>query len=224
VRAVESSSAGAFRDIAPALDALPLFPLPTVLFPGALLPLHVFEPRYRTMLRDVLETHRTLAVVFVTDPDATDERGHPAIAQVAGVGVIADHNELPGGRLDILVRGRARVRLRELPFVPPYRRAAATLIPAPSAVIPPSDRTALLSAATGFAARVRERDPEFELTLPKDAPAAQLADLCAHYLVLDSRERQAILETLDPAARVRRVTDALVVQRLALSGDRGTLN
>jgi Lon protease-like protein len=224
VRAVDPSSAGAFRDIAPALDALPLFPLPTVLFPGALLPLHVFEPRYRVMMRDILETHRTLAVVFVTDPDATDEHGHPAIAQIAGVGVIADHNELPGGRLDILVRGRARVRLKELPFVPPYRRAAATLIPAPSAAVPPSDLTALLSAAAGFAARVRERDPEFELTLPKDAPAAQLADLCAHYLVLDSRERQAILETLEPAARIRRVTDALVLQRLALSGDHGTLN
>jgi ATP-dependent Lon protease len=205
-------------DLAPALEALPLFPLQTVLFPGALLPLHVFEPRYRALVRDILETHRALSVVLVTNPQGTDEHGHPAIAEVAGAGVIVDYAELPDGRYNILVRGRARVRLRELSFEPPYRRAAASVIEVPEVEVPQADLASLVSAATSFATIVRERERSFELPLPKNAPPALIADLCAHHLVIDPRERQAILEIGDVPARVRHVAEVLAMQRLALSG------
>jgi Lon protease-like protein len=218
------STSGKLRDLAPALSALPLFPLPTVLFPGAMLPLHIFEPRYRQMIRDALESHRALAVVLIQNPALVDEHGHPAIAEVAGAGVIVDHAELPSGRFNVLVRGRARVRIAELPFVEPYRRAEAIILNPPAIDVPQIDITALISAASAFTARVRERDPSFEFPLPRDVPASQIADLCAHHLVLDARERQQILETLDPVSRVRRVAEALTLQRLTLSNDPRDIN
>jgi ATP-dependent Lon protease len=228
---VSSSISSGLLDLAPALEALPLFPLSqAVLFPGALLPLHIFEPRYRAMIRDVLETHQSLAVVLLTDPGRSEVAGPgeesalPAIASIAGVGTIIDHAELPGGRYHILLRGRARVRLTELPFVPPYRRAAAEVLPSSSAQVPVSDLSALISTATAFSAIVHDRDKTFEFRLPKDAPAGTLADLCAHGLILDSRDRQTILETLDPVARVRRVTEVLAVQRLTLAPEHGAMN
>ena len=212
-------------DLAAALPRLPLFPLPqAVLLPGALLPLHVFEPRYRALVRDALETHRILSVVLITGAGAVDAHGHPAIAPVAGAGEIIDHVELPGGRYNILLRGRARVRLEELPFVPPYRAARATVLADEPGEITPDAPAALLAVATSFAATVRDRDPSFELRLPRDVSPGLLADLCAHHLVLDARERQAILETLDIGARVRRATDALALQRLTLSTDSRELN
>lgn len=205
-------------DLASALPELPLFPLPqTVLFPGALLPLHVFEPRYRALVRDALETHRILSVVLITDPRAIDAHGHPTIAEIAGVGEILDHAELPGGRYNILLRGRARVRLAERPFVPPYRTAVATVLEDHPGEVSTQDHAALVSTAASFAALVRERDSAFEFRLPRDAAASLVADLCAHHLILDARERQAVLETLDVGARVRRVTEALALQQLSLS-------
>jgi Lon protease-like protein len=236
---VDSPASTGLKDLAPALDALPLFPLPqTVLFPGALLPLHIFEPRYRAMVKDALETHRVLAVVLITGGTDTDS---PVIADVAGAGVIIDHAELPGGRYNILVRGRARVRLTELPFVPPYRRARGEiLMPSHAAItrgllgdtphtgghgeVSPGDLAALLSTAASFAAVVRERDKTFDFRTPKDAGPAAIADLCAHHLVLDAKERQAILETLDIGQRVRRVAEVLAVQRATLAPARGELN
>jgi ATP-dependent Lon protease len=215
---------GRFRDLAPALAALPLFPLEAVLFPDAVMPLHVFEPRYRAMVRDALATHRALAVVLVTDPRPIDEHGHPSIAGVATAGTILDHAELPGGRFNILLRGRARVRLDELPFVPPYRRARAEVMEDTGAEPTSNDLSALLSTATSFASLVRARDPSFELRLPRGLSAARMASLCASQLVLDTRERQAILETLDVGERVRRVTEAIAVQRLALSSLPGEAN
>ena len=224
-RRVNSPLTGKLRDLAPALSALPLFPLTSVLFPGALLPLHIFEPRYQEMVRDALETHHTLSVVMVTDQSITDAHGHPQIASIAGIGTIIDYAELPSGRFNILIRGRARVRLQELPFgEKAYRRARGTIIDPLAGEVPSTDLSALISAATAFASRVRERDPSFEFGLPKDAPAGLIADLCAHHLVLDARERQAILETLDTADRVRKVAGSLALQRLTLSHDPMDIN
>lgn len=212
-------------DIAGALGDLPLFPLPNaVLFPGAFLPLHVFEPRYRVMVRDVLQGHRALAVVMITDDEHLDRDGHPVIAEMAGVGIIVDHVELPGGRYDILLRGRARVRLRERPFDPPYRRAEASVVSAPVDDAPPAEVMALMSSAAAFAAVLDKAHGGFELRFPPNASPGTLADLCAHQLVIDARERQVILETMDVRARVRRVSEALVVQRLAFGSSDRELN
>ena len=212
-------------DLAAALPRLPLFPLPqTMIFPGALLPLHVFEPRYKAMVHDVLASHRLLSVVLITDTSALDAHSHPAIASVAGVGEIIEHAELPGGRYNILLQGRARVRLKELPFTPPYRTAAATLLEEVPADVPASAHAALLSTASAFAKLIRDRDRSFDFDVPAGSSSGLAADLCAQHLVMDPRERQELLETLDVAARVRRVTETLALQRHALSAVGHSLN
>lgn len=136
---------------------------------------------------------------------------------MAGVGVIVDSVSLPDGRYHILLQGRARVRLEELPFLPPYRRARATLLrSAPERTPTASDIAALLSSTAGFAATMRARDPDFELPFPPHASPTQVADLAAHYLILDARERQALLEELDIRARVRRTAQTLALQTAAI--------
>lgn len=208
-------------EIKPALDALPLFPLPhMVLFPSTMMALHVFEPRYKALVRDALSTNRTLAVVLIESDDAADDHGHPRIHRVAGVGTIVDHNELPGDRFNILLRGKARVTLEELPFIPPYRRARATVLEGNVADVPPGDVTALISTATAFASLVRERDQSFDFRVPSDLAPGEIADVCAAQLVVDARRRQTILEELDVAVRVRMVADALAEQHLNLRPSR----
>jgi ATP-dependent Lon protease len=211
---------------AQALQSLPVFPLPqTVLFPGALMPLHIFESRYRTMVRDCLATHKTMAVALIRGREGRERHGRPAIEAVAGLGVIIDHVELPDGRYNILLCGRSRVRLEELPFVPPYRRARAVVLAPIASEVPPRDVTALLASASAFAADIRARDPDFDFQIPAHATSAAAADLAAHHLVLDARERQAILEMLDIGARIRRTTEALALQHAALSSTaRGPMN
>ncbi|MEO8875983.1 MAG: LON peptidase substrate-binding domain-containing protein, partial [Polyangiaceae bacterium] len=123
-----------------ALDALPVFPLgQVVLFPNALLPLHIFEPRYQAMLKDCLATNGALAIGHVEDPADLDGLGHPKISAIAGAGCIVEHESLPGGRSNIVLRGISRVMLDELPFISPYRRAQATLLRDPKTVLPQSE-------------------------------------------------------------------------------------
>jgi ATP-dependent Lon protease len=205
--------------LADALGALPLFPLPqVVLFPRAILPLHVFEPRYRAMLEDCLRTHGALAVVQLSPAGLDSGTGdRPPIASIAGAGLVIEHEPLPDGRWNILVQGTARVALEELPFEEPYRRARATVLEDGDDVfVPEADVTALLHAASSFAAEVRKRDPAFSFRVPELPSPGALADLCAFHLVISPEVRQAVLADLDPKRRVLRVLEELSAQRLEL--------
>lgn len=88
---------------------LPLFPLPVVLFPGAPLPLHVFEPRYRQMVAHCLEGDRRFGLVY-HDPD---RQGPYEVTQgqVGCVGEIVKFDPLPDGRSSLLLRGTGRFRI-----------------------------------------------------------------------------------------------------------------
>lgn len=196
-----------------ALDALPLFPLPeATLFPGVPMALHVFEPRYREMLRDCIATHRSLAIVQIV---AAGEP--PEMARVAGAGTIIRHELLPDGCSNIVVLGQARVKLEELPFVAPYRRAKATIVTEPGGRVADTERAALVSVATRFVEELRRAGHKTELTLPTDMlGAGELADTLAHQLVLDGPDRQRVLECLALKERVRCVTEALSRQTARL--------
>jgi ATP-dependent Lon protease len=207
-----------------ALSAIPVFPLPqVVLFPGAILPLHVFEPRYRAMLAHCLATHRALVVAQIIGGE--DEHGRPRIAPIAGGGIVIEHQPLADGRSNIVVLGKARLELDELEpdAARPYRVARARILRESSVTVSENDRTSLIAAATMFATEVKKHDPQFSFRTPASADAAQLADLCAFQLVVDAGTRQAILDELDPRARVAMVLRQLALQHGAMmrtDGDR----
>lgn len=200
--------------LAAALEAMPVFPLAgMVLFPGAVVPLHIFEPRYRTLLADTLATHRHMALAFVrAEAGAPDFTDSPPFDRIAGVGAIVEHTALPDGRSNIVLQGRARVELDELAFVPPYRRARARVLGEVPSHVSSVDRSALYAAATAFAAATRRTDRKTDFALPPGVGAGVAADLCAHQLVTDAGARQRTLEELDVAARVRLVTAVLAEQ------------
>jgi len=200
-----------------ALGDLPVFPLPqAVLFPRALLPLHIFEPRYRAMLAHCLGTHRAMVIARIADESDVDSHGRPRFARVAGLGVIVQHRELPDGRSNIILHGRARVSIEELASDTPFRRVHATILADGEVTIPETDRTALLATATAFAGELHKHT-SFDLEFPPDASAEAIADLCAQHLVFDADARQAVLEERDVATRIRRVTTELALQQQALT-------
>lgn len=210
------------RSLLEALDCLPIFPLPhVVLFPGAPLPLHIFEPRYRRMLADCMASHGAMAIARLAGGE--DELGRPAIAHVAGGGVVVQHEAMPDGRSNVIVLGQARLRLEELPPEQlgdrPYRCARAVVLEDLDRPIAPADRTALVGAATMFTAEVKKHDANFRFSVPVGLDAARLADVCAYQLVVDAAARQAILEELDPRARVQMVIEQLASQQSAMPRD-----
>src|SRR3954452_555951 len=90
-----------------ALERLPMFPLPNVvLLPNTFLPLHIFEPRYRKMTRDMLEGNRLVAMAFQLAAADLVLGNDPAVAPIAGVGEVVMAQDLPDGRFNLVLRGR----------------------------------------------------------------------------------------------------------------------
>ena len=104
---------------------MPLFPLPQcVLLPYATIPLHIFEPRYRAMIGDVLDSNGIIAMASFQGEDwKADYEGSPQIHEYVCVGYIVRHDRQPNGRYHILLQGICRARIKkELPSEV-YRRA-----------------------------------------------------------------------------------------------------
>src|SRR3954466_5571076 len=108
----------------PDLSAVPLFPLPSVvLFPRAVLPLHIFEDRYRAMTADALEGDRLIAMALLRPGWEKSYYGRPAIEPVVCVGRIVSHEKLADGKYNFLLQGlvRAVVVREHLQHETPYR-------------------------------------------------------------------------------------------------------
>lgn len=112
------------------LGALPLFPLPAaVLLPYEFVPLHVFEPRYRALAKEVLSQEKPLALAQLAPGWEGSYEGRPAVEPVCGVGIVAQSRALPDGRYNLVLRGVARARIEEeLPPERPFREVRATLL------------------------------------------------------------------------------------------------
>ena len=187
-------------------DALPLFPLPgTVFFPHTLLPLHVFEPRYRQMTEHVLATHQHMAVVL-------QDGAHTATT--AGLGRVVHHERLPDGRFHILLQGVGRVRLvEELPMDGLlFRRARVIALGDDEPVADPAveHELALLRACY---ARLVDAVPDTTDHLG-DLPhriqePGVLADIVNAAVLEDVRSRQRALEETSVVRRLKCANDAL---------------
>lgn len=215
--------------LATALPALPIFPLSgTVFFPHTLLPLHIFEPRYRQMTEQVIATHQHMAIVCV---DANQHLPPRNCARVAGLGRLVHHERLPDGRFHILLQGMGRVALDdELPMDGLlYRRARARLL---HAHVDDGTRDAIaeqLATLRGCYARLSDAHPECKDTLGdlplRLAEPDVLADLIAAALIEDVPARQRALEETCLLKRMHIANDALADLLLrTLPGEAGVMH
>lgn len=184
------------------LSRVGLFPLPNVvLFPSQLLALHVFEPRYRRLIRDVISQHLPLAVPRLKPGFDATYYGAPPVFELFGVGEIREYSELPDGCYNIVVRGLGRVRLLEELRSQPYRvaRVEAAVEPPADGVVADTLRTELIKQLRRMAPHLPSPAQNLETRLGVDLSSS--ADIVAGALIEDPELRQQLLEELDPCRR-----------------------
>lgn len=189
--------------------------LPSVnLFPQAILPLFIFEPRYRRMLQDALASHRMFCLAMQR-PDTTEENP----TRIAGLGIIRASVENPDGTSNMILQGVARVSLGRLMRRRPYRvHSISPLVSTPPDAAHIETLASRVRELVGEHFRKGLPGPLKFLTADKSrklsveqilrslfevGDASVLADLVSCTLLTDPHQRQMMLETVDVETRLR---------------------
>jgi Lon protease-like protein len=186
---------------------VPVMTLPNVaFFPQALMPLHIFEPRYRRMLRDVLASNRLFAVAGI-DPRVNDpEDALEPIHRIASVGIVRACQKRDNGTSDLLLQGLVRVEVLEVVTEKPYRSIRIrALASAPGAEAAENERlrqelARLLQLKSKLGARAPLDVAAFVQTI--DDPEV-FSDLAAFTFCENPAVKQKLLETLDVNRRLQ---------------------
>ncbi|HEY3863335.1 MAG TPA: LON peptidase substrate-binding domain-containing protein [Verrucomicrobiae bacterium] len=200
-------------------DEAPVMTLPNVtLFPQALMRLHIFEPRYRKMLEEVLETNRML-IIAMRKPGS--ERETPFT--VAGLGLVRVCIKQPDGTSDLILEGLSRVELVSTARRTPFRVSRIRPLPTPSRDSVMID--ALMAKVRDLVTkRIEQELPGLEKDfkkLPVKKIVAcletlndpdRIADLVSWSLLRGAAERQTILETIEIEARLRHLIHFLIAE------------
>lgn len=189
-----------------------LFPLANcVLFPQALLPLHIFEPRYRQMTEDALESDRTIALVLPKEWPADEP---VPIHQVACLGTIHNETKLPDGRHTFLLRGVARARIvEELPSNKLYR--IARVEPCPDVVSTRNktrrrvQRARAITCLRPVLEHGNSSPDEFLKFLAEQCSSSVFTDLISFWAPIAIERKQDLLAEKDVDRRLEILTEAL---------------
>jgi ATP-dependent Lon protease len=205
-------------------DEIPVMTLPNVtFFPQALMPLHIFEPRYRQMLADVLATNRLFAVAGLNQAMLGQENQFEPPHRVASVGIVRACQENSDGTSNLLLQGLCRVEFLEIITDKPYRRVRAKVLTsdAPTAAEEISTLRRELSGLLRLKQKLGAPMPT-EITdfLRQVNDAETFVDLAAFSLCENLLVKQKLLETLNISSRLslfsrqlKREIEAIKLQR-----------
>jgi Lon protease-like protein len=186
---------------------VPVFPLPDIVFfPRTVLPLHVFEPRYKAMVADVLLGEHLIAVGHLKPGWQSDYHGQPAIYRTLGVGEIVNSHRWSDGRYDIVLEGRHRGRIISESMQGDYRVADLELL---NDFIPgekPEKFDREYGELRNILDRLLKAVPDVRRLLTGDALDAPdlgtLVDILVCAFVDDPYDRQSILDEVNVCRRL----------------------
>lgn len=200
----------ALEKVKAAAGRLKVFPLPSaVLLPGGIMPLHVFEPRYKAMLKDAMDTDSVFAMAQVIPGQEDQLAGRPDLDPMLCAGVISVHEHLEDGRANLVLVGVCRARIiKEWPQAHPYREVMAEALP--DAPYEGEEEAALRTAIFELMARVPNEVGQRIAQVTTGARGGALADILVGSLVADPERRFEVLSQLDVPSRLTAVTSDLM--------------
>jgi len=212
-----SPNAGAGGDLGPIAipSVIPLFPLPNVVFfPRTYLPLHVFEPRYRHMVRDAASSHRMIGMVLLKEGWESDYEGRPPIFPMGAVGRMVAVQNLSDGRFNVLLQGLRRFEIKDEIGLESYRQGSIELKDfAPLETRLPSELRAEIMKIVGNFLLSQEDGAALTNFLKQPVDDETLVHNLSFGLDFTPLEKQFLLEADTVVQQARRLLDLLQFKR-----------
>lgn len=190
---------------------LPVFPLPsTVLFPKTHLPLHIFEPRYRQMVRDAMESERLIGMVLLKEGWEEDYLKTPSVYEIGCVGRMLYVQPLEDGRFNIVLYGLSRVTIKDQFHDMSYRQAWVESFGSTqeSYKLPPLLKAELTHSVREYT-RLRSWQKQIESVLDLKLDDERFVNLVSAEFDFTPVEKQFLLESSTLEIQVKRLIDFL---------------
>ncbi len=191
----------------------PVFPLPgVVFFPRTVLPLHIFEDRYRSMIRDAMQGEKLVAISLLRPGWEENYDDSPAFHNLGTLGRIEDLEPLPDGRYNLRLVGLQRVTFGEVLKDDPYRLVRISpLTETPTNENDPDVQSGKLDVLASHGCLVRELSPDEGscMVLDERIPFETAVNGACANLPVEASVRQSLLEENDLFERQRRALDIM---------------
>jgi uncharacterized protein len=206
----------------PIPERIPVFPLPNVvLFPKTYLPLHIFEPRYRTMVSDAAMSGQCIGMALLKDGWETDYYGHPPVFSTGCVGRLASVQPLADGRSNILLQGLERFEIEREWYDKAYREATiAVTVRGTETSLDPAVRRRLFTSLESYL-RSWDGVPPWQELIREEVSDEIVVNTLSTYLECTPLEKQFLLEADSLHQQARRLSDLIEFMIHDRSGAKG---
>jgi len=189
---------------------VPVFPLSTVVFfPNTLLPLHIFEERYRDMLSNALNSEKIIAMALLKPGWEENYYENPEVYEVAGMGRIVSSETFSDGRSNIVLYGLKRIKIVEFIEERPYRTAKIEVLENRKSSDEKNYKDRMNNIVSDWNDMLGSNFKEHKLSLNMNLPLENLTDVMASVILTNIFEKQSFLEETDIDKRAAMLIESM---------------
>ena len=197
---------------------VPVFPLSTVVFfPNTLLPLHIFEQRYRDMLTDTLNSEKAIVMALLKPGWEKNYYENPEVFDIAGMGKIVSSETFKDGRSNIVLYGLKRIKIMEIIEEKPYRKAKVEILEDRKITFDSDYRERLNQLITDWNSMLGDKEKKHKISINTLLPLENLTDVLASVLITNVFEKQQLLEETDVEIRAEKLVAFLETRLKVIS-------
>lgn len=192
---------------------VPLFPLPNVVFfPNSLLPLHVFEPRYRQMVDDIIESERIIGMVLLKPGWEKNYYGNPEIFNIACMGKIVSIEEMDEGKSNIVLYGLKRIKINDIVNELPYRVASVKVLEDVHYQNEEVYQKRLVELISKWNSILGDEQKSHKINIDTSISIENLTDVLTPSIISNVYQRQELLEEINILKRAERIIEHLEIK------------
>ncbi|MEM7007729.1 MAG: LON peptidase substrate-binding domain-containing protein [Thermodesulfobacteriota bacterium] len=189
---------------------VPLFPLSSVVFfPNTLLPLHIFEQRYRDMVNTSLESEKIIGMALLKPGWETDYYGNPDVYEVIGMGRIVSSETFSDGKINIVLYGLKRVKIVEIVKELPYRLARVEIMENVHNSQDEELRTHIEQLVQKWNLYLSDKQKSHKITVNTKLPLDNLTDALGSLIFPNVFDKQLLLEEVNVQKRAKLIINDL---------------
>ena len=198
-------------------ERLPLFPLDNVVFfPSTILPLHIFEERYKQMVQDSSDSHNLICMTLL-NPEMGQEDSE-SLANTGCIGRIINNEESDDGKKNIILYGLKRIEITKVLYDKPYREVEIKIIETSSSDNSEAFKKRILDLTNKWNLLLDGYTDDYKIKIENSSTLSKITDSLSSSMVAKASDRQLLLEEFDEKIRAEKIIQVLESRIEILSG------